>query len=71
MRALPAHPDVVNHLLEVQGIAYRVPEETTAEEIREMLFDFQEESKTGTGEGSSGQGSSTQGNSDTNSENTA
>ena len=71
MRSLPAVPDVVNHLLAKQKIPYRVPEGTTPEEIRAMLFDFQEESKVGTGEGSSGQGSSQSSGSqsDTNSEN--
>lgn len=71
MRALPAVPEVVNHLLEQQGIDYRVDPAATPEDIRELLFEFSDPSKVGTGEGSSGQGSNQQDNSDTNSENAA
>ena len=69
MRALPAVPAVVNHLLSLQGIDYEVPATATVDEVRAMMFDFVEPSKTGSGEGSSGTGSSKQENSDTNSEN--
>lgn len=71
MRSLPAVPEVVNHLLSKQNIKYRIPDGTSPNEIREMLFDFQEESKVGVGEGTSGQGSSQSSGSqsDTNSEN--
>lgn len=71
MRILPAVPDVVNDLLEDMEIEYRVPDNATPDEIREMTFDFKEESKVGTSEGSSGQGSTAQMNSDTNSDNAA
>lgn len=69
MRALPAVPAVVNHLLDLQGIDYQVEEKATFEEVRSMMFAFESPSKTGTGEGSSGEGSSKQTNSDTNDEN--
>lgn len=69
MRALPAVPEVVNHLLDLQGIDYQVDPNATPTEIREMLFAFEEESKVGTGEGSSGSGSDQQKNSDSNTEN--
>ncbi len=69
MRVLPAVPDVVNAMLEDMDVDYRVPDNYTADQIRELTFDFVEESKVGTSEGSSGQGSSTQHNSDTNAEN--
>ena len=72
MRSLPAVPEVVNHLLELQKIPYKIPAGTSPKDIREMLFDFQEESKVGGGEGSSGTGGSQNGGqSDNNSENTA
>ncbi len=71
MRSLPAVPDVVNSLLEDMEIDYRVPDDYTPDQVREMCFEFQEESKVGTGEGSSGQGSTAQKNSDSNVENTA
>lgn len=67
MRSLPAHPDVVNSLLEKLDIDYRVPEGTTPTEIREMTFDFQEESKVGGGD--SGTTQSGGQNSDNNAEN--
>lgn len=72
-RMLPAVPEVVNSLLADLDIDYRVPEGTSQEEIREMLFTFEEPSKVGTGDGTSGTGNSQQGGgaSDTNSENAA
>ena len=69
MRSLPAVADVVNILLEDIGADYRVPEDATPDQIREMTFDFQEEAKVGSGEGSSGTGSKVQGNSDSNKQN--
>lgn len=70
-RLLPAVPDVVNELLSDMGIDYRVKEDATEDEIREMLFTFEDPSKVGVSEGHSGQGQSQQGgsSSDTNSEN--
>lgn len=70
-RLLPATPDVGNALLSRMGVDYRLPEGLTPEEYREMLFDFAEPSKVGSGEGSSGTGDSQQGggSSDNNSEN--
>ena len=70
-RLLPAHPDVGNAILEKLGIDYRIPADTTPEEYREILFDFIEPSKVGSGEGSSGSGSTQEGGSqsDNNSEN--
>lgn len=68
-RLLPAHPDVGNAILERLGIDYRIPEDTTPEEYRAILFEFSDPSKTGTGESTSGQGSNSQQNSDTNDEN--
>lgn len=70
-RLLPAVPDVVNELLSDMGIDYRVKEDATEDDIREMLFTFEDVSKVGEGEGSSGTGSSQDGggSSDTNSEN--
>ena len=70
-RLLPAVPEVGNKMLKMLGIDYRIPLDTTPDEIRAMGFDFVEESKTGTGDGSSGNGQAVQGNSDTNSENKA
>ncbi len=71
MRSLPATPEVVNSLLKDLDIDYRVPEGTSPEDIRKMMFDFQEESKVGTGEGSSGTGNTQSGGSqsDNNAEN--
>jgi hypothetical protein len=48
-----------------------VERNATPEEIRAMLFTFEEPSKVGTGEGSSGTGSNIQMNSETNNENAA
>ena len=72
-RLLPAVPDVVNELLSDMGIDYRVKEDATEDDIREMLFTFVDESRVGEGDGSSGTGSSQDGggSSDTNSENAA
>lgn len=71
-RMLPAVPQVVNELLAKGGINYRLPLDTTPEEIRELLFDLPD-SKAGLSEGSSGTGDSQSGgsNSDNNSENAA
>lgn len=69
MRLLPAIPDVGNALLERMGVEYRIPDEVTPEEYREMLFEFSDPSKVGTSEGSSGQGGNIQQNSDINGEN--
>lgn len=70
-RMLPAVPDVVNTLLKDIGCDYRVPEDATADDLREMLFTFEDPSKVGTGDGSSGSGSTQSGGaaSDTNNEN--
>ncbi|BAV80910.1 hypothetical protein [Vibrio phage RYC] len=68
-RLLPATPDVCNAILKRMEIDYRVPEDASPDDIRAMMFEFQDPSKTGTGEGSSGQGSSSQKNSDNNAEN--
>ena len=68
-RVLPAVPEVGNKMLEMLDIDYRVPEGSTPDEVRAMLFEFQDPSKTGSGEGSSGTGSTKQNNSDTNDEN--
>ena len=70
-RLLPARAEVGNALLERMGIDYRIPEDTTPEEYRELLFEFAEPSKTGSGEGSSGSGNTQSGGSqsDNNSEN--
>lgn len=71
-RMLPAVPQVVNELLANGGINYRLPLDTTPEQIRELLFDMPD-SKTGMGEGTSGTGDSQSGGSksDTNNENSA
>lgn len=72
MRGLPCVPDVVNDLLlKPLNTQYRVPKNTSTEDLRAMLFEFNEPSKVGTGNGSSGTGNSQQGgkDSDTNSEN--
>lgn len=70
-RLLPARAEVGNALLERMGVDYRIPEDTTPEEYRELLFDFAEPAKVGDGGGSSGTGNSQSGGSqsDTNSEN--
>jgi hypothetical protein len=68
-RLLPAVPDVVNNLLEDLNVDYRVPENATTDDIRSMMFTFEDPSKVGTGEGSGGQGNNTQINSDTNANN--
>lgn len=70
-RLLPAIPEVMNNILEAMGVESRVSETATADELRDMLFEFKEPSKVGSGEGSSGTGITVQGNSDTNSENAA
>jgi hypothetical protein len=67
MRSLPAHPDVVNSLLKQLDIDYRIPEDHTPDQIREMTFDFQEESKVGGGDSGTTQSGGQK--SDTNSEN--
>lgn len=61
LRATPAIPEVVNNILRLQGVDARISPDATATEIREMMFTFEEESKVGTGEGSSGTGSSQEG----------
>lgn len=71
MRIIPAVPDVVNNIMEDLDLDYRVPDEYTPDQVREMVFDFKEESKVGTSEGTSGQGSNAQMNSDTNADNAA
>lgn len=70
-RLLPAVPAVVNHLLNKFDIPHQVSEDATPEDIRDMLFEFKEPSKVGSGGGSSGTGTSQEGgaSSDTNSEN--
>lgn len=68
-RLIPCVPEVINKVLEPFNIPYRVPDDATPEDIREMLFTFIEPSKTGSGDGSSGAGMGSQGNSDTNTEN--
>lgn len=70
-RMLPAVPDVVNTLLKDLDMDYRVPDGTSEDDIRKMLFTFEDPSKVGTGEGSSGSGDTQQGGSasDNNSEN--
>jgi hypothetical protein len=66
-RLLPAHPDVGNAILEKLGIDYRIPEDTTPEDYRSLLFEFTEPSKVGGGNsGSTQEGGQ---NSDTNDEN--
>ncbi|AUR92125.1 aldolase-type TIM barrel protein [Vibrio phage 1.170.O._10N.261.52.C3] len=72
-RMLPATPYVVNMLLKDLGIQDRIEEDASADDIREMLFTFEDPSKVGISEGSSGEGDSQQGGSqsDTNSENKA
>jgi len=67
---LPAVPDVSNSLLETLGVDYRVDENATADEIRELMFTFQDPSKVGGANGgSSGTGNKSQDNSDNNKEN--
>lgn len=69
---LPAVPDVVNKLLQTMGVDYRVEENATPDEIREMVFSFKEDSKAGAANGgTSGTGTQAQGNSDSNNENAA
>ncbi len=70
-RLLPAVPEVINPILKRMGSDYRVPANTTPDDIREMLFVFEDASKVGAGEGSSGTGDSQSGGSqsDTNAEN--
>jgi len=72
-RLLPATPAVVNSILKKLDIPFVMPENTPAEDIRNMLFEFKEPSKVGTGNASSGTGSTQEGGSasDTNSENAA
>lgn len=72
-RLLPAHADVVNAIMAKMKINHRLSHDTSPEDIRKMLFTFEEPSKVGSGEGSSGTGDSQNGGggSDTNSENKA
>lgn len=72
-RLLPATPAVVNSILTKLDIPYKVEDNVTPEEIRDMLFEFKDESKVGTGNATSGSGDSQAGgaSSDTNSENSA
>lgn len=70
-RLIPAHADVVNAILAKMKVNHRLSHDATPDDIREMLFTFEDPSKTGTSEGSSGQGDSQSGgaSSDTNAEN--
>lgn len=70
-RMLPAHADVVNAILTKMKINHRLSNDASPDDIREMLFTFEDPSKTGSGEGSSGSGNSQDGGagSDTNAEN--
>lgn len=72
-RMLPAHADVVNAILAKMKVNHRLSNDASPDDIREMLFTFEDPSKVGVGEGSSGQGSSQEGGagSDQNSENSA
>ena len=66
---LPAHSSVVNHVLKTAGINYRVEDDLSPDEIRELMFGFEDNS--GEGDGSSGTGDSQSGgsSSDNNNEN--
>jgi len=72
-RLLPATPAVVNHILDKLDIPYQLDEKATPADIRDMLFEFKDPSKVGTGNASSGSGDTQAGGaaSDTNSENAA
>jgi hypothetical protein len=67
---LPAHPDVINYVLDMMDVDYRVPIDTPAEVLREMLFDIQDNQGEDNG-GTSGSGNNAQDNSDVNNENAA
>lgn len=67
---LPAHPDVVNYVLDMMDVDYRVPINTPVEVLREMLFDIQDNQGEDNG-GTSGSGGNSQDNSDVNNENAA
>ena len=57
-------------LLEELGIDDRIPDEYTPDQVRELLFNFQEPSKVGAANGgTSGTGTKPQDNSDQNTEN--
>ena len=67
---LPAYASVGNMLLEELGIDDRIPDEYTPDQVRELLFNFQEPSKVGAANGgTSGTGTKPQDNSDQNTEN--
>ncbi len=69
-RFIPAKPDIGNAILERMGIDYRIPDNVTPDEYREMLFTYEEPQKNAQGEGSSGTGDSQDGaQSDQNTEN--
>jgi len=72
-RAMPIVPDVVNGLLETMDIDYRVPENTSTEELLQMCALSGIEVNNGESEGTSGTGNSQAEvtNSDTNGENAA